>query len=104
MLFGISRPGLLHPAGNETRLPLQPPLVQCPLASDHLTQVSGVTQTTGVSATRASSSILNPPNPTPIMAADAVAHVASGSFQYTTREATTGQLAHITNGRFNVTL
>ncbi|AMR28879.1 hypothetical protein A0257_18435 [Hymenobacter psoromatis] len=35
---------------------------------------------------------------------DTVAHVAAGTFSYTTREATTGKLIHITNGHFDVTL
>ncbi len=35
---------------------------------------------------------------------DTVAQVATGTFSYTTREATTGKLVHITDGRFNVTL
>ncbi|WP_254243983.1 DUF6252 family protein [Hymenobacter sp. BRD128] len=35
---------------------------------------------------------------------DTVAHVASGTFSYTAREITTGKLAHLTNGRFDVAL
>ena len=33
---------------------------------------------------------------------DTVAHVAGGTFEYTAREAATGKLVHVTNGKFDV--
>lgn len=35
---------------------------------------------------------------------DTVAHVAAGTFSYTARESTTGKLAHLTDGHFDVAL